>query len=119
MENAEIHTSQQSARQSPLPNASTVLTLGIVSVVLCWCHGIVGLVLAIVALVMANKDLALYNSNPQAYTLHSYSNIKTGRNIAIIGLVLAGVFLFFLIIALTILGLNFALAPWEIFDKFN
>jgi hypothetical protein len=119
MENAEINSNPQSIRQIPLPNASTVLTLGIVSVVLCWCHGIVGLVLAIVALIMANKDMALYNSNPGSYTLHSYSNVKTGRNIAIIGLVLAGIFLFFLIIALTILGLNFALAPWEIFDEFN
>ncbi len=104
--------------QVPLPNASTVLTLGIVSVVLCWCHGIVGLILAIVALVLASKDMALYNSNPSIYTPASYSNVKTGRNIAIIGLVLAGVFLFFMIIALLFLGLNFALFPWDFFNEF-
>ncbi len=117
MENAEIKSTPPVTHQVPLPNASTVLTLGIVSVVLCWCHGIVGLVLAIVALVLAGKDLALYNSNPGAYTPASYSNVKSGRNIAIIGLVLAGVFLFFIIFALLILGLNFALLPWEFLDN--
>jgi hypothetical protein len=119
MENTEIKSSPQTFQQTPLPNASAVLTLGIVSVVLCWCHGIIGLVLAIVALVLAGKDLALYNTNPAAYTPASYSNVKAGRNIAIIGLILAGVFLFFLIIALLFLGLNFALFPWDIFNEFN
>jgi hypothetical protein len=119
MENTEVKSTQQPAQQVPLPNASTILTLGIISVVLCWCHGIVGLVLAIVALVLASKDMALYNTNPGGYTPASYSNVKSGRIIAIIGLVLAGVFLFFLIIALLFLGLNFALFPWEFFNEFK
>jgi hypothetical protein len=118
MENTEVR-SKQASKQVPLPNASTVLTLGIVSIVLCWCHGIVGLVLAIIALVLASKDLTLYNSNPEAYTSISYSNVRAGRNVAIIGLVLAGVFLFFVIIALIFLGLNFALFPWEFFNEFR
>lgn len=119
MENAEIKSTPPGTQQIPLPNSSTVLTLGIVSVVLCWCHGIVGLVLAIVALVLAGKDMALYSSNPGAYTPASYNNIKAGRNIAIVGLVLAGVFLFFIIIALLFLGLNFALFPWEFLNEFK
>ena len=118
MENEEVR-SVQPPQQVALPNASTVLTLGIISVVLCWCHGIVGLVLAIVALILANKDMALYNANPGGFTPASYSNVKSGRNIAIIGLVLAGVFLFFLIIALLFLGLNFALFPWEFLNEFK
>ncbi len=105
--------------QVNLPNATAVLTLGIVSIVLCWCHGIFGLILAIIALVLANKDLALYNADPEKYTAGSYSNIKTGRTIAIIGLVLAGVFLFMLIISFMFLGLNFALFPWEMIEDFN
>jgi hypothetical protein len=75
--------------------------------------------MAIIALVLASKDLALYSTNPGAYTAASYSNVKAGRNIAIIGLVLAGVFLFMLIIALLFLGLNFALFPWEFLNEFN
>jgi len=105
--------------QKPLPNASVVLVLGIISIILCWCHGIIGLIIAIIALVLANKDLALYNQNPQMYTPASYSNLKSGRTIAIIGLVLAGVFLFFMIIGLLFLGLNFAMFPWEMIDKYN
>ena len=105
--------------QKPLPNASVVLVLGIISIVLCWCHGIIGLIIAIIALVLANKDLALYNNNPEMFTPSSYSNLKSGRTIAIIGLVLAGVFLFFMIIALLFLGLNFAMFPWEMIDNYN
>lgn len=105
--------------QKPLPNASVVLVLGIVSIVLCWCHGIIGLIIAVIALVLANKDMILYNQNPNMYTASSYSNLKSGRTIAIIGLVLAGVFLFFMIIGLLFLGLNFAMFPWEMIDNYN
>ena len=117
MENNQEFSNQ--GFQKPLPNASVVLVLGIISIVLCWCHGIIGLIIAIIALVLANKDLALYNNNPEMYTPSSYSNLKSGRTIAIIGLVLAGVFLFFMIISLLFLGLNFAMFPWEMIDNYN
>ena len=117
MENNQEFSNQ--GFQKPLPNASVVLVLGIISIVLCWCHGIIGLIIAIIALVLANKDLALYNNNPEMFTPSSYSNLKSGRTIAIIGLVLAGVFLFFMIIALLFLGLNFAMFPWEMIDNYN
>lgn len=116
MENNSKPSNQMPAVQVPLPNAQPVLVLGIISIILCWCHGIIGLVLAIIALVLANKDLALYNSDPQKYTPGSYSNLKSGRTIAVIGLVLAGLFLFMLLIGLFFMGLNFALFPWEMMD---
>lgn len=116
MENTNNLLNQKPVVQVPLPNAQTVLVLGIVSIILCWCHGIIGLVLAIIALVLASKDLALYNADPQKYTPGSYSNLKSGRTIAIIGLVLAGVFMFMLLIGLFFLGLNFALFPWEMME---
>ncbi len=106
----------QSSNQVPLPNATTVLVLGIGSIILCWCQGIVGLIMAIIALVIANRDLALYYAAPQQYTESSYSNLKTGRTIAIVGLVLAAVFTFMLIIGLLFMGLNFALMPWDMID---
>lgn len=102
-----------------LPNATVVLTLGILSIVLCWCDGIPGMIMAIVALVLANRDLTLYADNPGKYSLNSYNNVKTGRTVAIIGLVLAGVFLFIILISLLFLGLNFALFPWEMLEDFN
>jgi succinate dehydrogenase/fumarate reductase cytochrome b subunit len=106
-------------RQVPLPNATAVLVLGITSIVLCWCQGIVGLILAIVALVLASRDLSMYASNPQNFTLNSYNNVKTGRTIAIIGLILAGIFLFTIIIGLLFLGMNFALFPWDYMEGFE
>ena len=118
MENSSFQSSPNLNQQVPLPNASIVLAFGIISVVLCWCHGIVGLIFAIIALILSGRDIALYNSNPGAYTAHSYSNIKAGRSIAIIGLVLAAVFLFFVIIAVFFLGLGFALLPWEFLNEF-
>ncbi len=66
---------------SPLPNATATLVLGILSIVVCFICGIV-------ALVISNKDVALYKANPELYTESSYSNIKAGRICAIIGLAL-------------------------------
>jgi uncharacterized membrane protein YidH (DUF202 family) len=118
MDNPVFSTERTVDRQIPLPNSNAVLVLGIISVILCWCHGIIGLIIAIIALVLASKDTALYNANPGIYTQSSYKNLKTGRTTAIIGLVLAGVFMFLLLIALFILGLNFAFFPWELLERF-
>lgn len=68
-----------------LPNATAVLILGILSIVGC-CFYAVGVIFSIIALVMAKKDMALYAINPDAYD--NYGNLKTGRILAIIGLVL-------------------------------
>jgi len=62
-----------------LPNATAVLVLGILSIVVCFITGII-------ALVLANRDIALYNANPGTYSASSLSNIKTGRICAIVGI---------------------------------
>lgn len=113
------HSNPSQVSKVSLPNSSAVLVLGILSIVLCWCHGIIGMIMAVVALVLANRDLALFHSNPNTYTSNSYNNVKTGRTVAIIGLVLAALFLFIVIISLVFLGLNFAVFPWEMIDEFN
>ena len=64
-----------------LPNATATLVLGILSIVVCFICGIV-------ALVISNKDVAMYKANPELYTESSYSNIRAGRICAIIGLAL-------------------------------
>lgn len=74
-----------------LPNATAVLVLGILSLVSCCCFGIFGFIFSVIALLLAKKDLKLYQENPQNYT--NYSNLKTGRIIAIIGLVLSTLFM--------------------------
>jgi hypothetical protein len=87
-----------------LPNSTAVLILGISSIALCWCYGFVAIICGIVALVMANKDMELYNKNPQAYTEASYANLKGGRVCAIIGLCFAGL-VFITLIVLAVAGL--------------
>lgn len=85
-----------------LPNASAVLILGILSILTCCCYGIVGVVLGIVALVLAKKDLVLYLENPELY--EGYSNIKTGRILAIIGIILSSIYLIFTIYLYAVVG---------------
>ena len=68
-----------------LPNALAVLILGIISIPACCVYGL-GLVFGIIALVLAKKDTALYLANPEGYD--NYSNLKTGKLLAIIGIVI-------------------------------
>ena len=84
-----------------LPNSTIVLVLGILSIVLCFCYGIVGVILGGIALYLAGKDKALYTANPEMYTESSYKNLKAGRICAIIGLVLSGIYMIFSIVILT------------------
>jgi len=88
--------------QQKLPNATAVLVLGIVSIVTCCCYGILGIVTGIVALVLAKKDTALYNSNPSVYT--NYSQIKSGKILAIIGIILSVLYLVYIVWIISYFG---------------
>ncbi|MDA0913341.1 MAG: CCC motif membrane protein [Bacteroidetes bacterium] len=79
-----------------LPNATTVLVLGIVSIVCCWCFGIVGIICGAIALSMAKKDLALVQAGTEG-EYSNYSALKTGRILAIIGLILSIIYFLFTI----------------------
>lgn len=90
--------------QVPLPNATGVLVLGIISIALCWCYGFVSLTCGIIALVLGNKGMDVYKANPSAYTLSSYNNLKGGRICAIVGLSLGALTLIFWIVYFVIVG---------------
>lgn len=75
-----------------LSNATAVLILGICSILLCLCWGL-GIILGIVALVIAKKDLILYYENPSQYS--GFANINTGRILSIIGIILGAITLIF------------------------
>lgn len=64
--------------QRALPNATAVLVLGILSLVVCQPLGIIGWILA-------NQDMKLYNDNPGIYSESSLSTLKAGRICSIIG----------------------------------
>jgi beta-lactamase regulating signal transducer with metallopeptidase domain len=69
-----------------LPNATAVLILGISSIVTCCCYGILSVIIGIIGLVLANKDAQIYAENPTAYS--NYNNLKTGKILCIIGIIL-------------------------------
>lgn len=87
-----------------LPNATLILVFGILSIVTCCCYGIIGLPLGIIAMVLANKATALYAVNPEIYT--GFQNVKTGKILAIIGIVLNGIYLIYAIWLFSTVGIE-------------
>jgi hypothetical protein len=73
-------------RRRPVPNATTILVMGICSVVL-GCFG-VGLIMGIIGLVMSKKSKAIYRENPELYD--DYGNVQAGFILSIIGVCLGG-----------------------------
>lgn len=90
--------------QQKLPNSTLVLVLGILSILTCCCYGVLGLILGIIALVMANKATAMYVENPEQYS--GYQNVKTGKILAIIGIILNVLYLCYVIFLFTTIGME-------------
>lgn len=90
--------------QRALPNATPVLILGILSIVTCCCYGVIGIILAIIALVLSKKDRALYAANMSLYTEGSFKNLNAGRVCAIIGLILNILLLLMVVVLIAVLG---------------
>ncbi len=90
--------------QQPIPNATAVLVLGILSIVGCFCYGVVGIILGIIALVLAKKGKDAYAINPESYTAGSLSNINAGRTCAIIGLILSAILIIFYAVLFAVVG---------------
>jgi hypothetical protein len=115
-----MHYSQNNSKwQSPLPNSTAVLVLGILSIVLfCCCYGIIGAACAIIALSMTRKAMIYYRISPENYTVSSVNNLNAGRICAIIGLTISGLYLLLMVIVLLFYGFVFTslLGP-TLFDK--
>lgn len=86
-----------------LPNSTAILVLGILSLVFCWCYGIIGLVLGIIAVALSGSPRRMYAADPEAYTEASYKNLNVGRICGIIGICLA--VLVFLFVVLLFMGI--------------
>ena len=95
---------QQVGLLQQLPNSTAVLVLGILSIVGCTCYGIIGIILGIIALVLAGKSKILYETNPGMYSVASFNNLKAGRICAIIGVIISALYIIFFIIYLIVLG---------------
>lgn len=100
--------------QMPVPNSTAVLVLGICSIFPgCFCLGIVGIVCGIIALVLANKAMVIYNSTPNNFSVASFNNLKAGKVCAIIGVCLSSLLLIFYLIYFLIIGAAFSMIPWQ------
>ncbi len=83
-----------------LPNATTVLVLGICSIVFsCF---FIGLILGIIGLVLASKPRKMYRESPDLY--EGYSSLNAGYIMSIIGAALGGLSIIYWIIWVVILG---------------
>ncbi|AYM99868.1 CCC motif membrane protein [Chryseobacterium sp. 3008163] len=88
-----------------LPNAQTVLILGIVSIVgTCCCTGLVGIICGLIGLNKYKSDKLLYDQNPSEYS--DFSNLNTGRILCIIGLALGAIQLIYTIFILATVGVD-------------
>lgn len=121
MENSttpEVQQINPEAKQQ-LPNATAVLVLGILSIAICWCYGLFGITMGIIALILSGKAKNLYNENPEKYTSASYKNMNAGRVCAIIGTALSSLYLIIILIYLLVVGAAigtlFTQLPWDSF----
>ncbi|OIP49075.1 MAG: hypothetical protein COZ75_12535 [Flavobacteriaceae bacterium CG_4_8_14_3_um_filter_34_10] len=85
-----------------LPNSTLILVFGIISIVTCCCYGIIGLVFGIIAIVLANKATKVYLQSPELYS--GYTNVKTGKILAIIGVILNAIYLIIVIFYIATIG---------------
>jgi M penetrans paralogue family 26 len=102
--------------QQPIPNGNAVLVLGILSIVFCFCYGIIGLILGIVALALSGKAHVIYNANPDGFSKASFNNLKAGKVCAIIGTILSALTVVYVIVVLAVVGSSLSAMPW---DKFT
>jgi len=112
-ESNQSNDNQNFHQVKSLPNAKAVLVLGILSIVMCWTYGVVGLVLGIIALVLHKKDKAMYNASPSGYQA-SFKNSQAGNVCAIIGVSLSALFFVYIIF---IVGLFATAATSGIFNN--
>ncbi len=87
--------------QQKLPNATLILVFGILSIVGCCFYGI-GIILGIVALILATKATKIYAENPETYT--GIQNVKTGKILSIIGIILSVIYIILIIWLVTTFG---------------
>ena len=85
-----------------IPNSTAVLVLGILSIISCCCYGVIGLILGIIALILANSAKKIYLEAPENYS--GYSNLNAGKVMSIIGIILNLIYLGFIIYFVSLIG---------------
>lgn len=112
-----INQGNNQGLQMPVPNSTAVLVLGIISIVLCCCYGVVGLICGIIALVLAKKAKEAYTANPDLYTASSLKNVNAGKICAWIGVALSSLYLILTIWLYAMLGWAALQDPTQMQDR--
>ena len=98
-------------QKQTLPNSIAVLVLGICSIVFsCF---FVGLILGIVGLALSGKGIKMHKESPDLY--EGYGQLNAGFIMSIIGTVLGGLYILYIIIWVAIIGTS-SLAWWHYFN---
>jgi uncharacterized protein YacL len=105
--------------QDAIPNSTAVLVLGIISIVTCWCYGVIGLILSIIALILSSSANKLYQQDPNKYSKGSYQNLKAGKVCAIIGLILSSLYIIFIVLYFFAIFSIFSPSLMNTFDSFR
>lgn len=95
------------APQQAAPNAVAVMVLGILSILGLFCYGVIGLILAIIALALAVEPTRKNRLEPGRFTESSMSQVKAGKICSWITIGILGVFvLIFLMFGLAAIGMG-------------
>lgn len=96
--------------QQKLPNVTTAIVLAIISYVCCcFSAGLGGIIMSGIALFLTSKDEKLYKQSPEDYS--NFSQLKTAKTLAIIGLVLGVLTLIWVIYSIIHIG------GWEAYQE--
>tara|TARA_R110002073_G_scaffold139232_2_gene289333 strand:+ start:108275 stop:108607 length:333 start_codon:yes stop_codon:yes gene_type:complete len=85
-----------------LPNSTLVLVMGILSIIGCCCYSIPGLIFGTIALVVGKKATNEYNEAPENFT--GIENVKAGKVMALIGIVLSILYLIAIVGVISFFG---------------
>lgn len=88
--------------QQKLPNVIIVIVLAIISYLCCCIYGVPAIILSGIGLLLVRGDERKYRENPEGYS--NYSQLKTAKIMAIIGLVLGVLYLAWTIYQIQAMG---------------
>lgn len=71
---------------------------------MCWCYGLLSIILGIIAIVPANQGEREYQTMPNTYSLFYLKNLIAGKICAIIGICVGGLYIIFIIAYFLIVG---------------
>lgn len=91
-----------------IPNGTLILIMGILSIIGCCCYGLPGLIFGIVAIILAGKATKVYMEAPENYS--GFGNVKAGKIMGIIGVVLSVLMVAYMIWIISYFG-------WETFQN--